>query len=206
MSRSRTLVRKISDYISVLLLGPLLIVLSTAMITALSSHTVIQNLSEYRFFRGFFILFKMVIPYLGLWIAFTAIYILMPNTSVRLLPALIAGVICGTLWEMAFHLYTSFNIGMTRYNKIYGTFAARLLFIFLQSEPLALPRKRRVEERGQHLTDRLLDQPIWSSTPSARCPTPRMNKADFFTVNLSRYIVVFQLFTLSSNSVPPGMP
>lgn len=129
VSRSRTLVRKISDYISVLLLGPLLIVLSATMIAALSSHTVVQNLSEYRFFNSFFILFKVVIPHLGLWIAFTAIYILMPNTRVRLLPALIAGVICGSIWEMAFYVYTSFNIGMARYNKIYGTFAALPFFI-----------------------------------------------------------------------------
>lgn len=129
VSRSRTLVRKISDYISVLLLGPLLIVLSAAMITALSSHTVVQNLSEYRVFRDFFILFNMVIPHLGLWIAFTAIYILMPNTRVRLLPALIAGVICGSIWEIAFHLYTGSNIGLARYNKIYGTFAALPFFI-----------------------------------------------------------------------------
>lgn len=129
VSRNRTLIRKITDYISVLLLGPLLIVISTAMITTLSSTTVVRTLSEYRIFKDFFILFDMVIPYLGLWIAFTAMYILMPNTRVRFVPALIAGAICGTVWQLAFEVYTGFNIGMTRYNKIYGTFAALPIFI-----------------------------------------------------------------------------
>ncbi len=129
VSRSRPLVRKISDYISVLLLGPLLIVLSTAMITSMSSYTVVQNLSEYTVFRDFFFVFNTVIPHLGLWIAFTAMYIMMPNTRVRLVPALIAGVVCGSAWELAFHVYTGFNIGMARYNTIYGTFAALPIFI-----------------------------------------------------------------------------
>ncbi|MFW6011382.1 MAG: YihY/virulence factor BrkB family protein [Desulfosalsimonas sp.] len=129
VSRNRTVARKISDYISVLLLGPLLIVVSTAMITSLSSNAVLRALSEYRVFRDFFILFDMVIPYLGLWIAFTAMYLLMPNTRVRFVPALIAGAICGTVWQLAFDIYTGFNIGVARYNKIYGTFAALPIFI-----------------------------------------------------------------------------
>ncbi|MFP4451906.1 MAG: YihY/virulence factor BrkB family protein [Desulfobacterales bacterium] len=129
VTRNRTLIRKISDYISVLLLGPLLIVISMAMITSLSSNTVMQTLSQYRIFRDFFILFDMVIPYLALWLAFTAMYILMPNTRVRFVPALIAGAVCGTVWQLAFEVYTGFNIGVARYNKIYGTFAALPIFI-----------------------------------------------------------------------------
>lgn len=129
VTRNRPLVRKISDYISVLLLGPLLMVLSTAVITSFSSHTVVQSLSGYPVFKDFFILFNTVIPHLGLWIAFTAMYLLMPNARVRFVPALIAGVVCGSVWELAFEVYTSFNVGMARYNKIYGTFAALPIFI-----------------------------------------------------------------------------
>ncbi|MFW5958046.1 MAG: YihY/virulence factor BrkB family protein [Desulfosalsimonas sp.] len=129
VTRNRTVIRKISDYISVLLLGPLLIVISMAMITSLSSNTVAQTLSQYRIFRDFFILFDMVIPYLGLWLAFTAMYMLMPNTRVRFVPALIAGAVCGSAWQLAFEVYTGFNIGVARYNNIYGVFAALPIFI-----------------------------------------------------------------------------
>ncbi len=127
--RNRVLLRKVSHYISVLILGPLLIVISTALITFLSSNTVVQALSRYALFERFFILFHTIIPYAGLWIAFTAMYMLMPNTRVRFTPALIAGIVCGSMWEAAFMGYTRFNIGLARYNTIYGTFAALPIFI-----------------------------------------------------------------------------
>ncbi len=129
VTSARRLVRKISDYISVLLLGPLLIVISTAMIGSLSSHSVVKMLSRYELFEHFFLIFKTVLPHAGLWIAFTAIYMLMPNTRVRFMPAFIAGIVCGGLWELAFRLYTGLNIGVARYNTIYGTFAVLPVFI-----------------------------------------------------------------------------
>lgn len=129
VSRNRSVIRKISDYISVLILGPLLIVISTALITSLSSHTVVNTLSRYEVFEQFFILFKTIVPYAGLWIAFTAMYLLMPNTRVRFLPALVAGIVFGSIWQLAFQGYTLFNVGVARYNTIYGTFAALPIFI-----------------------------------------------------------------------------
>jgi len=129
VTRDRRIVRKISDYISVLILGPLLMVISTAMITSVSSHTVVKALSRYEVFEQFFVLFNTILPHAGLWIAFTAMYLLMPNTRVRFVPALIAGIACGSLWELAFRLYTDFNIGVAKYNTIYGTFAVLPIFI-----------------------------------------------------------------------------
>ncbi|MDZ7831225.1 MAG: YihY/virulence factor BrkB family protein [Desulfobacterales bacterium] len=129
VTRDRRIARKISDYISVLILGPLLMVIATAMMTTVSSHTLVQTLSRYEVFEQFFVLFNTILPHAALWIAFTAMYILMPNTRVRFLPALIAGIICGSIWEFAFRIYTDFNIGVARYNTIYGTFAALPIFI-----------------------------------------------------------------------------
>ena len=129
VTRNRSVVRKISDYISVLILGPLLIVISTALMTSLSSHTVVNTLSLYAVFEQFFVLFKSIVSYTGLWIAFTAMYMLMPNTRVRFLPALISGILFGSLWQLAFQGYTTFNVGVARYNTIYGTFAALPIFI-----------------------------------------------------------------------------
>ena len=129
VSRNRSMVRKISDYISVLILGPLLIVISTALMTSFSSHAVVNTLSRYEVFEQFFVLFKTIVPYAGLWIAFTAMYMLMPNTRVRFLPALISGILFGSLWQLAFQGYTTFNVGVARYNTIYGTFAALPIFI-----------------------------------------------------------------------------
>lgn len=129
VTRDRRFVRKLSDYISVLLLGPILMVVASAMIASFSSNTVVVALSRYPVFKNFFVLFHTVIPHAMLWVAFTAMYMMMPNTKVKFLPAFIAGVLCGSVWEGAFRIYTVFNIGVTRYNKIYGTFAALPIFI-----------------------------------------------------------------------------
>ncbi|NOY70283.1 MAG: YihY family inner membrane protein [Deltaproteobacteria bacterium] len=129
VTRARRFVRKVSDYISVLLLGPILMVVASAMIASLSSNTVVVALSRYPVFKNFFVLFHTVLPHAVLWIAFTAMYMMMPNTRVKFLPAFIAGMLCGSLWEVAFRAYTYFNIGVTNYNKIYGTFAALPIFI-----------------------------------------------------------------------------
>ena len=129
ITRARTVLRKISDYISVLVISPLLLVVSLALIASLSSNTIVAKLSSYGFFEHFFVLFETVIPLVGIWIAFTAIYIFMPNTRVKILPALIAGIFSGTIWAIAFQAYTQLNIGVARYNTIYGTFAALPIFL-----------------------------------------------------------------------------
>jgi len=129
ITRARSVMRKISDYISVLVISPLLLVVSLALIASLSSNTIVAKLSTYAFFQHFFVLFETVIPLVGVWIAFTAIYIFMPNTRVKFLPALAAGIFSGTLWASAFQVYTQLNIGVARYNAIYGTLAALPIFL-----------------------------------------------------------------------------
>ncbi len=129
VKRPRSVVRKISDYISVLILGPLLMVVATALITSLSSNTIVRTLLSFPLFAHFYVLISTVLPHAVLWIAFTAMYLIMPNTRVRFFPALAAGVLCGSIWEGSFRFYTEFNIGVARFNKIYGTFAALPVFI-----------------------------------------------------------------------------
>ncbi len=129
ITRSRSLVRKISDYISVLVISPILLVVSLTLIASLSSNTVVMKLSQYEIFNNFFVLFNSVIPLVGIWIAFTSIYILMPNTQVKFFPGVAAGIFSGTLWEIAFRLYAELNIGVAKYNAIYGTFAVFPIFL-----------------------------------------------------------------------------
>jgi len=129
ITRNRNIFRKVTNYTTVLIFGPLLMAVSTAMLASFSSTTVVQVLTQYGVFERFFVLFRTIIPHAGFWIGLTAIYVLLPNTRVRFVPALIAAIICGSAWELAFNVYTGFNIGLTRYNKIYGTFAVLPVFI-----------------------------------------------------------------------------
>jgi len=75
-----------------------------------------------------FLSFKLI-PYVLIWILFTIIYILMPNTKVSLKAGIIAGIIAGTIFQLVQWAYINFQIGAARYNAIYGSFAALPLFL-----------------------------------------------------------------------------
>jgi membrane protein len=65
---------------------------------------------------------------------FTVLYIIMPNTKVNIVPAIIAGIVAGSLYQIFQWTYIAFQVGAARYNAIYGSFAALPLFlIWLQT-------------------------------------------------------------------------
>jgi membrane protein len=70
-----------------------------------------------------------VLPYCVLWGLFTFLYILVPNTSVRFRSGLIAGTIAGSAFQAVQWGYIHFQVGVSKYNAIYGSFAALPLFL-----------------------------------------------------------------------------
>jgi membrane protein len=64
-----------------------------------------------------------------MWITFTVLYIFMPNTRVNTSAALVGGILGGTLWQLAQWGYVHFQVGVGRYNAIYGTMAALPIFM-----------------------------------------------------------------------------
>jgi len=75
-----------------------------------------------------FFLVKLI-PYVLIWALLTVIYMVMPNTKVDFRSALIAGIIAGTAFAFLQWVYVKFQIGVSRYNAIYGSFAALPLFL-----------------------------------------------------------------------------
>jgi membrane protein len=73
-------------------------------------------------------------PYLINWVALTILFIIMPNAKVKFVPALISGIIAGTILQGIQWLYIDLQFGITKLSTIYGSFAAVPLFIiWLQS-------------------------------------------------------------------------
>jgi membrane protein len=75
-----------------------------------------------------FLLLKFT-PYILIWVLFSLIYLIMPNTKVSYKAAVPAGIIAGTLYQLAQWAYIGFQIGAARYSAIYGSFAALPLFL-----------------------------------------------------------------------------
>jgi membrane protein len=121
--QSRTLARKVADYISVMVIAPVLLLLTITVSAALKNQTLVTTLLDRRVIGDAMVLVFTLLPYVAMWGAFTFFYTFIPNTRVKLLPALIGGVIAGTLWQLAQWAYIEFQIGMANYQAIYGAFA-----------------------------------------------------------------------------------
>ena len=131
IKRSRTFGRKFSDYLSMMLIGPLLLIMSGSTTVFIISRitSIMDKISLLGFVSPIIFFLLKFLPYGLLWILFTVIYILMPNTKVRIRSGLFAGIIAGTFYQVAQWIYINFQIGTARYNAIYGSFTALPLFL-----------------------------------------------------------------------------
>ena len=135
VKKSRHFGRKFSDYLSMMLVCPVLLVISSSLTIAISSQ-VKQTLEAYPFFEAIgpvVAVFLWILPYCTLWIVFSFVFIFMPNTKVRFSSGVLAGIVAGTSLQLAQWAFFSFIIGLTKYNTVYGTFAALpMFFIWFQ--------------------------------------------------------------------------
>ncbi len=125
----RTWTRRLSDYLSVALVGPFF------MVVGLGTSQVVfdyENLNKYVRPEPLTQLVMAVghlIPYLMVSAAFGFLYAFLTNYRVRLLPALIAGVFTGVAWYGIGHLFAELVVSSSRHSAIYSSVAAAILFI-----------------------------------------------------------------------------
>lgn len=129
VDRQRTLVRRFSDYLSVMVIGPLLVFLALGITATFTSATAVQTVMAIEPFGYLLRLVTRLTPYLLVIVAFTFIYVLIPNTRVKLRHALYGGVVAGVLWETVGRLFATFVATSTNYTAIYSSFAILLLFM-----------------------------------------------------------------------------
>lgn len=133
--------RKISDYLATMLICPIFFVTSSSITVFLSTQiaaTAHSNLLTEAVSPVLLFILKFF-PYFLSWVLFTFIYLFLPNTTVYLRSALIAGFVGGTAFQLWQWIYIHFQIGVASYGAIYGSFAALPLFlIWLQISWLIL--------------------------------------------------------------------
>ena len=119
----RSLLRKITDYVSVMVIAPLALLMAIGIKAALLQQTLLRTLLEQRVIGDAVVLMFTLLTYVAIWLAFTFFYAYLPNTRVKIVPALIGGFVGGMLWQAAQWIYIEFQIGMTNLQTIYGAFA-----------------------------------------------------------------------------------
>ena len=131
IKKSRTWARKFSDYTSVMIFGPILLIGSSALTVFIKSKVsgIIDGNSILELVGPFIFFLINLIPYVLVWVLFTVIYVFMPNTRVKFKSGMLAGVVAGTIYQILQVVYIEFQGNVTSYNAIYGSFAALPLFL-----------------------------------------------------------------------------
>ncbi|MCF8225910.1 MAG: YihY/virulence factor BrkB family protein [Bacteroidales bacterium] len=120
VKKARNPIRKFSDYLAIMIISPFAIALSGSFTVKIN-----QAANNFEFIQPII----KLIPYASIWLLFSVIYMVMPNTKVKFKYALIAGIVAGTLSMLVQWGYFEFQIGVTRFNTLYGSFAAIPLFL-----------------------------------------------------------------------------
>ena len=133
---SRPWHRKFSDYLILMLIAPVFIILSSSItgFIRLELNDFIAEAPILSFFKPLISFLIKSAPYILSWITMTILFIIMPNAKVKFVPALISGIIAGTIFQVIFWLYLDLQFGILKLSAIYGSFALLPLFIiWLQS-------------------------------------------------------------------------
>src|SRR5262245_18155636 len=126
---ARPLTRKFSDYLSTLMIGPVLIFSAVGVTASLQSSDLVKSLIGLEPFGSLIVFALRLTPYLTVWAAFTFRYAFVPNTKVRLKSALLGGLVGAVLWQTVGWGFAVFVATSTKYYAIYSGFAILLLFL-----------------------------------------------------------------------------
>ena len=127
--KPRGLMRRFSDYMSVILVGPVFIYTALGITASMKSISIVQRIESIEIFGTLINIAFRLIPYVLVCIAFTFVYFFIPNTNVRVRSAIVGGVVGGLLWQTAGLIFATFVVSSSQHNAIYSSFA--ILFVFI---------------------------------------------------------------------------
>lgn len=127
LDSERSLFRKITDYTALLFIFPLFAIITGGLSIFISS--VWDDLQDFVIISRTYAVLVELFPYVLMVLALTGFYIFMPNTQVRFKSALVGGIPAGIAFQLVQYVYIHFQLWVTSYNAIYGSFAALPLFM-----------------------------------------------------------------------------
>lgn len=127
VKRPRSMFRKITDYFSMILLLPLLIVISSGLTIFMTTY--INNMENFLLLTPLLKFLVRMVPYILTWGMFIGLFIFIPNTKVRLRHTWLPGILAGSAFQAFQYIYINSQIWLSGYNAIYGSFAAIPMFL-----------------------------------------------------------------------------
>lgn len=172
VDRPRSFARRFSEYLSVLLVGPMLMTIAMGLTASVTSTTVVERLQSIEPFGSLLVTLGQSIPYLLVIGAFSFLYAFVPNTTVRVRSAVFGGLLAGVSWAATGELFAEFVAGASRTEAIYSGFAIVIVamiwlyiswlilllgaqFAFYHQNPEYLALSRQVTSTSNELRERL---------------------------------------------------
>lgn len=125
----RPMSQRFGNYLSVITIGPVLVFTAVGVTAAMLDTALAQRIAGIEPFGSLMILAGKLLPYLLVCLAFTFVYVLIPNTRVQFRAALTGGVLAGVLWKITGWGFTTFIVSSSRYAAIYSSFAILVLLL-----------------------------------------------------------------------------
>jgi membrane protein len=129
LPRSRTWGQRITAYLSVVLVGPVMVFTALTLIASAQSYWLVERLVQIGFVSYVFTLTTNVMPFVLFCATFAFLYKLIPYTHVRLSSALVGGATAGILWQLVGMAFAAFVANSARYAAIYSSFAIVIVFL-----------------------------------------------------------------------------
>jgi len=168
---TRSIGERFSSYLSVILIGPVMMVSALGMTATVMNSSVVTYFMEIEPFGSLIVMATKLLPYLMVMAVFAFIYMFVPNTKVRFVPAVIGAVVAGFLWETSGLLFATFVVNSTKYTAIYSSFAVVIMLliwlyiswlILLFGSNLAFyiqnPSSLRVSREGFEISNRVKER------------------------------------------------
>ena len=127
IKKSRGISRKLSDYLSLVVIAPILVFISSGFAIT-QEHAIMQG-TVLGYLGPILKIIVGILSFTLIWFVFTLLYIIMPNTKVNFKAAFPGGIIAGSMFQLLQWAYVSFQSLLSGYGTIYGSFAALPLFL-----------------------------------------------------------------------------
>ncbi len=172
VDRPRSFGRRFSEYLSVLLVGPIIMTIAMGLMATVTSTAAVERLQNIAPLGGLIVTAGEFMPYVLVGSVFSFLYAFVPNTSVHIRSALAGGLLAGVSWAATGKLFAEFVAGATRTDAIYSGFAIVIVamlwmhvswlilllgaqFSFYHQNPDYLGLGRRVSSVSNELRERL---------------------------------------------------
>lgn len=167
--KGRTAWRKVADFFPVIVICPIVLLVASSFNVSLQQKQIVQGMLSVEAIGYLEAMFLKYTPYLLISMAFAFMYAFIPYTKVNLAAASIGGVVGGVLWQLAQWFYINWQIGATKYNAIYGSFAQLpLLLIWVYISWLIMLLGAEVSYAWQNINSFVKQRYFGQATPYER--------------------------------------